>query len=213
MAVLRKGRFRLDHLQVFAPTLAAGLAHVSTSLGVALDQVPGRHLAIGPDCHLEIVTPEWMRAQKLDPVALGLSARFALGPFLGHWCARLERPGRLTQLADEYPRRVDAPVLREADGRSYLASQRADAGWPRWRGAGDGVLPTLIQWQSEPARADAALCGIALRALRGYHPSVELLAEQLTWLGLDETMTLEPTLLDGSLVAEFDTPTGLRQLR
>lgn len=139
--------------------------------------------------------------------------RAANGPFLAHWAARVERPRRLARWAAQYPRRI--PPVRAIRHGAHAASAalEPDGGFPAWRGAGDGLLPTLLQWDT-PQAPTAAFpeTGIALKALRGFHPAPELIGEHLRWLGLDTLLTVEPTALEPHLVAEFDTPTGIRTL-
>jgi len=39
------------------------------------------------------------------------------------------------------------------------------------------------------------------------------LQSELVWLGAAHLLTIEPTLVEPSLVAEFDTPSGVRVLK
>lgn len=164
--------------------------------------------AIDPDADAPAL-PRWYG---LDSQAVRLRA--AHGPFLAHWVARVERPRKLGQWATQYPRRI-APVRTIRHGRrAATAAVDPSGAFPAWRGAGDGLLPTLIQWDdADHPAATLPETGIALKALRGFHPSPELIGEQLRWLGLDPLLTIEPTLVEPSLFAEFDTPSGVRTLK
>jgi len=72
----------------------------------------------------------------------------------------------------------------------------------------------LIQWRdAHHPPASLPESGIALKALRGFHPSPELIGEQLRWLGLETILTVEPTLVEPSMFAEFETPSGIRTLK
>ncbi|SDV50930.1 hypothetical protein [Chitinasiproducens palmae] len=219
---LRAGRVRLDHLQLYAPSIEAGLAHLRDTLDVELDlphmPVPTGDadpvhclgLSLGGGSRLDIVTPAEARSRGLDPGHF--AARLATGAFLGHWTLRLERPALLPQLADDYPRRLDPVGTGRLGSGECLLGRRADGAWPRWRGAGDGIVPTVVQQRSgTPPVAHA--CGLTLRALRGAHPAVEVINEQLRWLGADAVITVEATLLDPELSADIETPHGLRTLR
>ncbi|MGI4858250.1 MAG: VOC family protein [Janthinobacterium lividum] len=216
-----------DHLIVIARTLAEGVDYVADTLRVAPTLVEAdsgtgcrsARLALWQGLYLEVVaaddaaapaqTPRW---HGLDGAAIRLRA--AHGPFLAHWVARVERPRHLARWAAQYPRRIPAVRTVRHGARSASAALEPGGGFPAWRGAGDGLLPTLMQWDEAPHPA-ASLpgTGIALKALRGFHPAPELIGEHLRWLGLDTVLTVEPTLVEPSLFAEFDTPAGVRTLK
>ena len=69
-----------------------------------------------------------------------------------------------------------------------------DGTFPAWQGAGDGLLPSLIQWDT-PQHPSASLpeTGIALKSLTGFHPRAHLISEQLAWLGASHLMQVEVT--------------------
>jgi hypothetical protein len=222
---------RLDHLVVAAPTLAAGVAHVCDSLGLPADALTagGRHPGMGTHnrllglwggiyleviaCDPEAPAPARKRWFGLDSKAV--KARLANGPYLAHWVARVERPRHLRLWQQQYPARI--PPL--------LPMQRGDFAWhigvpdngalPTWkRHGGDGLLPSLIQWDLPTHPSDQLTYGgIALKSLRGFHANANGLAKQLEWLGASSLIALEPTPVEPSLVAEFETPAGLRTLR
>jgi Glyoxalase-like domain len=84
-----------------------------------------------------------------------------------------------------------------------------DGAFPAWQGVGDGVAPSLIQWDT-PLHPSSTLpeSGIALRSLTGFHPRAETIAEQLAWLGAAHLMRVEPTTGLPAIVAEFELPDG-----
>lgn len=218
---------KLDHLVVISRTLDEGITYVADTLRAAPVRIDDNaqmatqsaRLALWDGLYIDIVaadpdspppaTPRWYG---LDSAASRLRA--AHGPFLAHWVARVERPRKLAHWAAQYPRRI-APVrpIRHAS-RSASAALDPSGAFPAWRGAGDGLLPTLMQWDdAEHPTAALPETGIALKALHGFHPSPELIGEQLRWLGLDPLLTVEPTLVEPSLFAEFETPSGIRTLK
>ena len=88
-----------------------------------------------------------------------------------------------------------------------------DGAFPAWQGAGDGVLPSLIQWDSTRHPSTALPeTGIALKALKATHPQADLVAAQLQWLGAAHLLALQPTEGSPALIAEFETPEGPRTL-
>jgi hypothetical protein len=213
---------QLDHLVVLAPTLESGARHVSDALGC--DTVEGgRHAAMGTHNRLlNLWGGQYLEVVAIDPQAEAparprwfgfdqpaLQARLADGPFLAHWVARVERPKHLARWRSQYPRRI-APVL---------AMQRGDFDWhitvpDDGSLPGDGLLPSLIQWTG-PLHPSARLpeATLALRSLRGFHGQAATLQQELDWLGARHLLTLDATLVEPSLVAEFDTPHGVRILK
>ncbi|MGI4981939.1 MAG: VOC family protein [Janthinobacterium lividum] len=216
-----------DHLIVIARTLAEGIDYVADTLRVAPTRVEGAagtnsrsaRLALWQGLYLEVIaadgaaapaqTPHW---HEFDSAAARLRA--AHGPFLAHWVARVERPRRLARWAAQYPRRIPPVQTIHYGARAASAALEPGGGFPAWRGAGDGLLPTLLQWDdAHHPTASLPGTGIALKALHGLHPAPELIGEHLRWLGLDTLLTVEPTLVEPSLFAEFDTPAGVRTLK
>ncbi len=53
----------------------------------------------------------------------------------------------------------------------------------------------------------------ALLRLRGFHAQAPALQAELDWLGARHLLTLDATLVEPSLIAEFDTPQGVRVLK
>jgi hypothetical protein len=81
--------------------------------------------------------------------------------------------------------------------------------FPAWQGAGDGLLPSLIQWHTRlHPGATLPETGIALKSLTGFHARAHLISEQLAWLGATSLMNVETTGGAPRLVAEFELPDG-----
>jgi hypothetical protein len=145
---------------------------------------------------------------------LATHARLEKGPYLSHWVARVDRPKRLAAWQTQYPQRI-APIVPMTRGDfSWGLSVPDDGAFPAWQGAGDGVLPSLIQWDT-PRHPSTVLpeTDIALKALKAEHPQADAIAAQLRWLGAAHLIALEPTEGAAALVAEFETPEGLRTLK
>jgi hypothetical protein len=222
---------RLDHLVVVAPTLAAGVTHVCDALGVSAEtfEAGGRHPGMGTHnrllglwggiylevmaCDPEAPAPERKRWFGLDSKAV--KARLAHGPYLAHWVARVERPRQLKLWQQQYPERIPPLLQMQRGDYAWHIGVPENGALPSWkRHGGDGLLPTLIQWDLPLHPSDRLAChGVALKGLRGFHTNANGLAKQLAWLGASSLIAIERTLVEPSLVAEFETPAGLRTLR
>ncbi|AJY12463.1 VOC family protein [Burkholderia dolosa] len=222
----------LDHLVIAARTLDEGVRHVADALGIE-PAGGGRHplmrthnalfgawgglylevIAIDPDAPAaDHTAPPRARLFALDDPAM--HARLADGPFLAHWVARVERPRQLALWHKQYPARIAPVVAMQRGDLTWRLTVPDDGAFPAWQGAGDGVVPSLIQWDTARHPADALPHGgIALKALRATHPRADLIREQLDWLGADHLLEVDPHDGPPALVAEFETPAGIRTLR
>ncbi|MGS0895580.1 VOC family protein [Burkholderia stagnalis] len=224
----------LDHLVIAARTLDEGVRHVVAALGIE-PAGGGRHplmrthnalfgawdglylevIAIDPDApgaSDAAAPPPRARFFGLDEPAM--QARLAQGPFLAHWVARVDRPRGLALWQRQYPARIAPVVAMRRGDLTWGLTVPDDGAFPAWQGAGDGLLPSLIQWDSARHPADALPHdGVALTALKGTHPRADVLREQLDWLGAARLLDLAAGDAPPALVAEFDTPQGPRTLR
>jgi hypothetical protein len=223
---------RLDHLVVSARTLDEGTQYVADTLGVApagggahpLMRTRNRLLNLWNGVYLEVIAidPEAAsptsgesarpRLFALDQPAM--QHRLAEGPFLSHWAVRVERPKNLGRWQAQYPQRI-APIVPMTRGDfSWGLSVPDDGAFPSWQHAGDGIVPTLIQWDTPRHPTDVLpTTGIALKSLDAFHPQAGLIGAQLDWLGVSQLVRLHATDAAPALVAEFDTPAGLRILK
>ncbi|MFM0035192.1 VOC family protein [Paraburkholderia strydomiana] len=141
-------------------------------------------------------------------------ARLENGPYLSHWVARVERPKQLRTWRAQFPQRIPPIVPMTRGDFTWGLSVPDDGAFPAWQGTGDGVLPSLIQWDSPRHPSDALPpTGIALKALKAVHPQADLVRAQLQWLGAAHLLELQSTDGAAALVAEFETPDGLRTLK
>ncbi|WP_175846336.1 VOC family protein [Burkholderia arboris] len=223
----------LDHLVIAAHTLDEGVRHVADALGIE-PAGGGRHplmrthnalfgawgglylevIAIDPDAPApdDGAKPPRARMFGLDDPAM--HARLAQGPFLAHWVARVDRPRQLALWQSQYPDRIAPVVAMQRGDLHWGLTVPEDGSFPAWQGSGDGVAPSLIQWDSARHPAESLPGdGVALKALKGAHPHTDTIREQLDWLGATHLLDLESTDGPPALVAEFDTPQGARTLR
>jgi hypothetical protein len=215
---------KLDHLVIAARTLEEGEQFIVTTFGVPtsgggahpLMRTHNRLLNLWGGAYLEVIAIDpdapavdapRARLYALDDPAL--QRRIESGPQLVHWVAQVERPKLLARWQAQYPERI-APVVPMTRGSNTWGLTVPDDGaFPAWQGAGDGVAPSLIQWDT-PLHPSSTLpeTGIALRSLTGFHPRAETIAEQLAWLGAAHLMRVEPTSGLPAIVAEFELPDG-----
>lgn len=227
----------LDHLVVAARNLEEGVRFIADALGVE-PAGGGKHTAMGTHnrllglwggAYLEVIAiepdakrerarsgeaapssqPRWFALD--DPA---MRARLELGPYLAHWAARVARPKDLARWQAQYPARIP-PVMPMARGDlTWRLTVPADGSFPSWQGAGDGIVPTLIQWDTT-AHPGTRLpeTGLALKTLKARHPRASEVRAQLEWLGAAHLIELEYAA-DGAaaLTAEIETPAGVRTL-
>lgn len=221
-------RLALDHLVVSARTLEEGVQYVADTLGVApagggahpLMRTHNRLLNLWGGAYLEVIAadphaPSTQAGTRGRLFALddpATRARLESGPYLSHWVARVEPPKSLERWRAQYPDRIAELVPMTRGEFTWSLTVPQDGAFPAWQDAGDGVLPSLIEWDT-PRRPSHALpeSGIALKALHGFHPRADTVRAQLEWLGaahlIDVLQADAP-----ALVAEFDTPAGPRKL-
>lgn len=193
----------LDHLVIAAPTLELGAAWLTEITGVK-PQMGGKHALmgthnllakLGSDTYLEIIS--------LDPQAPAPTRarwfeldKLVVAPRLIHWvmsCPNLdvvqplEPLGTITNLSrGVYLWRITIPE----DGHL----------------PGDGLIPTLIEWQTPNPSAQLEECGLSLIRLEGQHPEPSRIEANLVALGLELSVQYAAT---PSLRAVLDTPKGI----
>ncbi|WP_321898176.1 VOC family protein [Paraburkholderia heleia] len=218
---------RLDHLVVAARTLEEGVQYVSDALGVApsgggahpLMRTHNRLFGLWGGAYLEVIAIDpaaksganaRARLFALDDPAV--QARLEQGPYLSHWVARVDPPKNLARWREQYPQRIAALVPMTRGDFCWQLTVPENGAFPSWQGAGDGILPSLIQWDTahHPSQA-LADTGIALTSLTGFHREAQAAREQLQWLGAADLIAVEEAL-SPALVAQFETPSGPRTL-
>ena len=190
-------RAELDHLVVAATSLAGGRAWSNDVLGVE-PTTGGSHdglgthnllVPLGGRRYLEVIAvdpdapaPRWPRWFGLDTDAV--HERIAAGPVLLAWVARCSGSDDAIERLSKVPG-YGAAVVRAASRGSL-----------RWRFAftpdgtlrGGGVVPHLIQWDSEVHPTDRLpAAGLALRRLDLAVPDPAGLEALLAAVGLDGT--------------------------
>lgn len=209
----------IDHLVIAARDLDSGARWLEDRLGVPL-VLGGAHAAMGTHnrllrlagrarLYLELIAIDPAAAPPARPRWFGLDdpalqGRLAERPHLIHWVARSD------DLAGE-----TTPSQGE-----ILAMQRGDFRWritvpADGRAPGDGLVPTLIQWDVPLHPAERLPdAGCMLMKLEGFHPLPGAIAPRLAELGLARELALFPAESGepAQLVAYLKTPRGLVEL-
>ncbi len=205
-----------DHLVLAVRNLDIGAAWLEDRLGVAL--APGgkhvcmgthnRLLGLGEGFYLELIAidplapdPERPRWFGLDRIDLPADR-----PRLIHWVARSDDIG-LERAGCRY------------DPGEILPMERGDYRWritvpPDGHLPGEGLLPTLIQWDVpfHPAQR-LPESGCRLMKLEAFHAEPAPLREALMALGLGSRLDLHASPGEApQLVAYLKTPRGLVEL-
>ena len=203
---------RLDHITVVAPSLSAGSAYVEAALGVppgAGRKHPGMAthnllLALGSSFYLEVISPDPEAAPVTRPRWFGLDHILeGTTPRLAAWVANTDDIA-----GTAVPELGNVETMRR-ETHTWEMTVKTDGSVPL-----DGAAPLLIQRSSSvhPAAALPQL-GLQLQKLRIRHPAPDQVIALLAKIGL--TSQPEITVMQGnecSLVAEIQTPSGLREL-
>jgi hypothetical protein len=204
----------LDHLVVAGATLAQTIEHFADLTGVVA-RPGGRHatmgthnalVRLGPRTYLELIAidpdaapparPRWF---DLDDATL----QTALGdrPALIHWVARTTDIDRAVARATHAPGPIHA--LSPGDYRWRISVP--DDG----RRPGDGLVPTLIQWDVAQHPTDTLPDqGVSLVELAGSHPSPDAIRRSLDALGVAGAVRVTSAPRP-RLAAMLRTPRGL----
>jgi len=203
---------RLDHITVVAPNLEAGAAYVEAALGVppgAGRKHPGMAThnllwALGSAVYLEVISPDPEAAPVARPRWFGLD-RTLPSPTarLAAWVASTD------DIAGTAVSDLGEIETMRRETHTWRMTITADGSVPL-----DGACPLLIQRTSSihPAAA-LPQRGLHLQGLRIRHPAPSQVLALLARIGLDSQPAV--TVTQGnecSLVAEIQTPFGLREL-
>lgn len=199
----KKGKnMHLDHLVIVVPTLELGAAWFLEQTGI-MPHAGGKHalmgthnllVRLGGESYIELIAidpdapapnrPRWF---ELDTAPQA--------PALVHWVARMQN---LEDVRPLEPLGVVTDVTRGAytwkitipdDGKFVLG----------------GLVPTLIQWQSQHPTAKLPESGLRLLALEGIHPEPARVQQNLEPLGLELTVQHGAAV---RLKALLETPNG-----
>jgi hypothetical protein len=215
---------QLDHLVIAARTLDEGARFIAEKLGVETAEGGAHRLMRTHNRLLNLWGGAYLEVIAINPDAAALNAprprlfalddpalreRLETGPQLVHWVARVSRPKLLSRWQSQYPQRITPVVAMTRGSNTWNLTVPDDGTFPSWQGAGDGLLPSLIQWDTARHPSDTLPeTGIALKSLTGFHPRPDLVSEQLAWLGASHLLRVEATEGAPALVAQFELADG-----
>ncbi len=201
---------QLDHIVIAAQTLEQGITYVQDILEVKLTH-GGKHLQQGTynkvlrlnDCYLEVIAP--------DPDSDIIPPWFGLGNT--EVLESLQTPRLLTWVA-----RCD-DVHSVVEKTNYpVHVQKASRDTLRWQFSfpnngnllADGLLPYLIQWETQAAFYSLPETGVSLIKLEGFHPEPAFINTQLQHLGF-QSLTVQYAEKP-RLIAYIETARGRKSL-
>jgi len=203
----------LDHLVYAASDLSEAVDEIEARFGVRAAP-GGRHagglthnalLSLGEGSYLEIIAP-----------VPGVQAPSGALPF-GLEGLTAQRIAAWAVATDDLERLIEAARAAGYDPGEVVSGGRdlPDGGRLSWKlalrpqPAGEGVVPFVIQWTSEPHPSKTAPAGCRFVSLRGEHPAPDGVRAMLKALAVD----LE--VAEGAaprLVATVETPNGRVEL-
>ena len=203
-------KLELDHLAIAAETLEEGREAVEAALGVAL-RPGGQHAHYGThNALLGLEEGLYLEVIAVDPEAPepGYPRWFDLDRFTGRprphvWICRTQD---MAGFVGRYPQAGVPVALARGDLQWQMAVPETGI-LPR-----DNSFPAVIEWQCK-AHPAALLppSGVALRRLVIAHPEAEGLSALLQPELRDSRVVFETGAR--AMLAEFDTPHGIRVLR
>jgi glyoxalase-like protein len=202
---------QFDHMAVGARTLSEARAHIEDALGVKMQ--PGGHhdvfathnalLGLADGLYLEAIAPDPDAPPPVRPRWFDLD-RWQGPARLSNWICRTDD---LTGLLAQLPDSAGVPVALHRGDLAWDMAVPADGALPF-----ENLHPALIRWRCEVHPATLlAPSGCALRRLVVSHPRGHALAAALAGPFSDSRVAFEVADVP-ALVAEFDTPHGVRVL-
>jgi hypothetical protein len=161
-------------------------------------------LSLGSDSYLEIIGPDEAQPRPAGGRWYGLDD--LTSPRLVTWAAAVESIERVA--AHAHAAGYDPGDVHQ------MYRERPDEVRLSWRatlptGAGDGLVPILMEWDDCPHPATTSPTGLSLVALRGFHPVPESIRPMLRALQVE--LEIVPAV-QKRLVAVLDSPMGSVEL-
>ncbi|MCP4491315.1 MAG: VOC family protein [Gammaproteobacteria bacterium] len=211
---------KLDHIVVAADSLGRGVEYIRGELGIDIPK-GGFHQTMGTHNHLM----QLGNGAYLELIAINPDAAIPAHP---RWFALDERLMR--ESLQQKPRLITW-VMNTTDIQTVKQSAGFDIGQPtelernnlRWQIAltddgrllGNGMLPYVIQWHSQPhpSRAMADL-DCRLKSIEIYHNRLEWLESNLRSIGAEHLVEIKQIADSESpyLSAAIETPGGVKTL-
>lgn len=211
---------QLDHLVIIASTLAEGTEFIRSELGVTIagggaHARMGTHnhvMQLGNDAYLELIAfnpeaPKPDRPRWFDMDNPLVRHRLATGPALMHWVVNVDD---FAQLPGFDPHIWGFPFPMQRGQLNWQIAVPEDGRLP-----GGGLLPTVIQWQSDHPAAAMDDLNCKLESLTLFHPQPDWLQGQLDKIDANQ-ITNVPIVIKSAERSHFsitlNTPLGRRTL-
>lgn len=207
----------IDHLVYATPDLQSSVDDLNRRLGVRLTP-GGRHVELGTRnfladlgdrTYLELLGPDPDQPEPERERPLGIDD--LTRPRLATWAARVADLDKTVQSARAHGYAYDQVVAMSRD--------REDGTRLEWRvsvpadGQGfGGVIPFLIQWDSDAYAAELSTKGVRLVSFSVCYPDSATVRRYLDLLGLAGNVTVQQAK-EPSLLAVLTTPMGEVELR
>ena len=202
----------LDHLVYAAPDLDQAIDDIERRLGIR-PAPGGKHagglthnalLSLGAGSYLELIAP--VRDGELK-AGLPFALETVTEPRLIAWAVSVDDIEGRVEAAKKngYDPGAVASGGRDLPGGSSLNWRLTNRPKP----TGDGLVPFLIQWLSEPHPSTTAPAGCQFVALRAEHPDPAGIEAVFDALAVEMEVVSGPA---PRLIATFDTPNGRVEL-
>lgn len=211
---------KLDHIVIASDSLEQGVEYIHDELGIDIPK-GGFHATMGTHNHLMQLGNE----AYLELIAINPDAEVPMHP---RWFGLDE--GLMRESLRQKPRLITW-VMNTEDIQGIKQAANFDIGLPtelqrndlRWQFAltddgrllGNGMLPYVIQWHSQPHPSNAmADLGCELQSLQIYHNRGDWIAARLASIGAESLVEIHQT--DDSqapfLSATIQTPNGTKAI-
>jgi hypothetical protein len=202
----------IDHILYATPDLQSSVDDLNRRFGARLSP-GGRHISLGTRNYLadlggrtyfEVLGPDLDRPDPVNERPLGIDR--LTRPQLSTWAARVNDLDRAVRTATARGCRYDPVVAMSRDrGDGVRLAWRAAV--PADGQAFGGVVPFLIQWESDAYAAELSTKGVQLVSLSVSHPEAATVRAHLAVLGLADCVTVRQAA-EPSLQVVLSTPAG-----
>ncbi len=212
---------RLDHIVIAAHSLEQGVEYIRSELGIDVPK-GGFHATMGTHNHLMQLGNE----AYLELIAINPDAEIPTHP---RWFGLDE--DLMRESLRRRPRLITW-VMNTPDIQNVKQTAKFDIGMPtelrrndlRWKIAlsddgrllGNGLLPYVIQWQSQPHPSNGmADTGCRLLSIDIHHNRTDWIKEKLVSINAEHLVTIHgiDDLQSPFLSVQIETPSGIKVLR
>ncbi|HKS46454.1 MAG TPA: VOC family protein [Amycolatopsis sp.] len=202
----------IDHLLYATPDLQASVDDLNRRFGVRLSP-GGRHFDLGTRnfladlgdrTYLEVLGPDLDQPKPAGERPLGIDR--LTRPRLATWAARVEDLDETVRTATAHGHTYD-PIVEMARDREDGVRLEWRVAVPADGQAFGGIVPFLIQWDSDPYAAELSTKIVRLVSFRLFHPQATAVRQHLAVLGLADSVAVRQAT-EPSLLAVLRTPAG-----